>query len=173
MAVVDGSFVIGVSVGKGKRALLSPTLTLPVRRTATWLRDVGKVLNRRFDPDGRDRPLVRLAQQRCDLDVNHELVPEFLGSRHVAVHPSRRRCGQGRRLGPSGRERLRIGYHQSHSLDQRRIRGVVQTMNRIPLMCGIVIADAQLASADNRARPFEIGDISGLTAGKYAIAHQS
>ena len=25
--------------------------------SATWLRDVAKVLNRRFDPGGRDRPL--------------------------------------------------------------------------------------------------------------------
>ncbi|RQS53468.1 BrxA family protein [Burkholderia sp. Bp8986] len=31
-------------------------------RSATWLRDVAKVLNRRFDPAGRDRPLVMLAQ---------------------------------------------------------------------------------------------------------------
>lgn len=30
--------------------------------SATWLRDVAKVLNRRFDPAGRDRPLVELAQ---------------------------------------------------------------------------------------------------------------
>lgn len=30
--------------------------------SATWLRDVAKVLNRRFDPAGRDRPLVVLAQ---------------------------------------------------------------------------------------------------------------
>ncbi|MGF6370771.1 hypothetical protein OKW40_003521 [Paraburkholderia sp. RAU6.4a] len=30
--------------------------------SATWLRDVAKVLNRRFDPEGRDRPLVLLAQ---------------------------------------------------------------------------------------------------------------
>jgi hypothetical protein len=30
--------------------------------SATWLRDVAKVLNRRFDPVGRDRPLVVLAQ---------------------------------------------------------------------------------------------------------------
>ena len=26
--------------------------------SVTWLRDVAKVLNRRFDPAGRDRPLV-------------------------------------------------------------------------------------------------------------------
>ncbi len=31
-------------------------------RSATWLRDVAKVLNRRFEPAGRDRPLVILAQ---------------------------------------------------------------------------------------------------------------
>jgi hypothetical protein len=37
--------------------------------TDTWLRDVAKVLNRRFDPDGRDRSLVLLAKGRCDLEV--------------------------------------------------------------------------------------------------------
>jgi hypothetical protein len=31
-----------------------------------WARDVAKVLNRRFDPAGRDRPLVELAQAGCD-----------------------------------------------------------------------------------------------------------
>lgn len=36
--------------------------------SAAWLRDVAKVLNRRFDPDGRDRPLITLAKHRCDLD---------------------------------------------------------------------------------------------------------
>jgi len=30
--------------------------------STTWLRDVAKVLNRRFDPAGRDRPLVILAK---------------------------------------------------------------------------------------------------------------
>jgi len=30
--------------------------------STTWLRDVAKVLNRRFDPVGRDRPLVVLAK---------------------------------------------------------------------------------------------------------------
>lgn len=30
--------------------------------SVTWLRDVAKVLNRRFDPAGRDRPLVTLAK---------------------------------------------------------------------------------------------------------------
>jgi Putative inner membrane protein (DUF1819) len=38
-------------------------------KTSTWLRDVSKVLNRRFDPNGRDRPLVRLAQNSCDVEV--------------------------------------------------------------------------------------------------------
>ena len=31
-------------------------------KSATWLRDVAKVLNRRFDPVGRDKPLVQLAK---------------------------------------------------------------------------------------------------------------
>lgn len=36
--------------------------------TATWLRDVAKVLNRRFEPDGRDRALVVLSKSGCDLE---------------------------------------------------------------------------------------------------------
>ncbi|MEZ5065898.1 MAG: DUF1819 family protein [bacterium] len=34
-----------------------------------WARDVAKVLNRRFDPVGRDRPLVDLAVAGCDREV--------------------------------------------------------------------------------------------------------
>ena len=34
-----------------------------------WLRDVSWVLNRRFDPGGRDRPLVELAKVGCERDV--------------------------------------------------------------------------------------------------------
>jgi hypothetical protein len=37
-------------------------------RSATWLRDVAKVLNRRFEPDGRDRPLILLAKSGCPVD---------------------------------------------------------------------------------------------------------
>lgn len=37
-------------------------------RSATWLRDVAKVLNRRFDPAGRDRPLVVLAKHGISLE---------------------------------------------------------------------------------------------------------
>jgi len=37
--------------------------------SANWARDVAKVLNRRFDPDGRDRPLVDLAQAGCDREI--------------------------------------------------------------------------------------------------------
>ncbi|HUP24852.1 MAG TPA: BrxA family protein [Thermoanaerobaculia bacterium] len=37
-------------------------------RSATWLRDVAKVLNRRFEPVGRDRPLVILAKHGLALD---------------------------------------------------------------------------------------------------------
>lgn len=36
--------------------------------SATWLRDVAKVLNRRFDPVERDHPLVVLAQHRLPMD---------------------------------------------------------------------------------------------------------
>lgn len=38
-------------------------------RSQAWLRDVRKVLNRRFDPEGRDRPLVQLARENCDRTV--------------------------------------------------------------------------------------------------------
>ncbi len=34
-----------------------------------WARDVAKVLNRRFEPSGRDRPLVDLARGNCDLEI--------------------------------------------------------------------------------------------------------
>jgi hypothetical protein len=34
----------------------------------TWLRDIAKVLNRRFDPDGRDRALVILAKKGLQLE---------------------------------------------------------------------------------------------------------
>ena len=37
-------------------------------RSATWLRDVAKVLNRRFEPQGRDWVLVHLAKAGCSLD---------------------------------------------------------------------------------------------------------
>lgn len=37
--------------------------------SATWLRDVAKVLNRRFDTEGRDRPLVRLAKEGLRIDT--------------------------------------------------------------------------------------------------------
>lgn len=37
-------------------------------KSATWLRDVAKVLNRRFEPEGRDRALVLLAKSGCDLE---------------------------------------------------------------------------------------------------------
>jgi hypothetical protein len=36
--------------------------------SATWLRDVAKVMNRRFDPAGRDRPLVILAKHGISFD---------------------------------------------------------------------------------------------------------
>jgi hypothetical protein len=36
--------------------------------SSTWLRDVAKVLNRRFEPNGRDRALVVLAKSGCPMD---------------------------------------------------------------------------------------------------------
>ncbi|MDY0061157.1 MAG: DUF1819 family protein [Myxococcota bacterium] len=36
--------------------------------STNWLRDVYKVLHRRFEPSGEDRPLVELAQGGCDLE---------------------------------------------------------------------------------------------------------
>lgn len=36
--------------------------------SATWLRDVAKVLNRRFQPEGRDRPLIILAKNGINID---------------------------------------------------------------------------------------------------------
>lgn len=36
--------------------------------SATWLRDVAKVLNRRFDPNGRDRALVAMAKSGADVE---------------------------------------------------------------------------------------------------------
>ena len=37
-------------------------------KSASWLRDVAFVVSRRFDPDGRDRALVRLAQAGCPIE---------------------------------------------------------------------------------------------------------
>jgi hypothetical protein len=37
--------------------------------STNWLRDVGKVLNRRFDPNGRDRALVELAKAGCRREI--------------------------------------------------------------------------------------------------------
>lgn len=39
-----------------------------------WARDVAKVINRRFDPDGRDRPLIELASAGCRPDVWNPLL---------------------------------------------------------------------------------------------------
>lgn len=38
-------------------------------RSSNWIRDLGKVLNRRFDPETRDRPLIRMAQNGVDLAI--------------------------------------------------------------------------------------------------------
>lgn len=38
-------------------------------KSASWLLDIYKVLHRRFDPEGRDRSLVELAQRGCPLEL--------------------------------------------------------------------------------------------------------
>lgn len=38
-------------------------------KSASWLVDIYKVLHRRFDPEGRDRNLVELAQRGCAIDL--------------------------------------------------------------------------------------------------------
>nr|AGC72570.1 hypothetical protein [uncultured bacterium A1Q1_fos_1870] len=66
-------------------------------RSVTWLRDVAKVLNRRFDPAGRDRPLVVLAKHGLPIEEwrplllwhmtrDEFLVRDFLESWLFAAH---------------------------------------------------------------------------------------
>jgi hypothetical protein len=43
-------------------------------RSVSWLRDVAKVISRRFDPSGRDRTLLELAHSDCDPDIWRPLV---------------------------------------------------------------------------------------------------
>ena len=42
--------------------------------STNWLRDVGKVLNRRFEPNGRDRALVELAKAGCRPEIWNPLL---------------------------------------------------------------------------------------------------
>lgn len=57
--------------GQDRRANIARLKELNVfgAYSGNWLRDLGKVLNRRFDPNGRDRPLVRMAQAGVDMSV--------------------------------------------------------------------------------------------------------
>src|SRR5207249_3774313 len=43
-------------------------------KTSNWLRDVAFVISRRFDPAGRERSLVELAQADCDREIWKPLV---------------------------------------------------------------------------------------------------
>lgn len=38
-------------------------------KSANWLRDIAKVINRRFDTEGRDRALVELARNGCEREI--------------------------------------------------------------------------------------------------------
>jgi hypothetical protein len=42
---------------------------IPAARSSNWLRDIAFVLSRRFDPGGRDRPLVELAKGNCNREI--------------------------------------------------------------------------------------------------------
>lgn len=46
--------------------------------SGTWLRDVAKVLNRRYEPATRDRALVVLAQGGCPIDEWRPIAPALL-----------------------------------------------------------------------------------------------
>jgi Putative inner membrane protein (DUF1819) len=60
-------------------------------KSVSWLRDVAKVISRRFEPAGRDRTLVELAQGDCDPEIWRPLVlwhmtrDEFL-ARDFLIH---------------------------------------------------------------------------------------
>lgn len=64
------SVLAGWDLGRSKRENLDRLRTENYigASTSTWLRDVAKVLNRRFDPGGRDKPLTVLAQGGMPLD---------------------------------------------------------------------------------------------------------
>jgi hypothetical protein len=71
-ALIDETYTAfkGWDLNRSKRANLDRFRAQnPIgAKSATWLRDVAKVLNRRFDPAARDRPLVQLAKNGCGLD---------------------------------------------------------------------------------------------------------
>ena len=49
--------------------------------TTTWVRDIAKVLNRRFDPVDRDRALVLLAKKGCPIEEWKPLLLWHIDSR--------------------------------------------------------------------------------------------
>ena len=71
-AMIDESYAVFAAwdFAKSKRANLDRLRdeNFIGARSSTWLRDIAKVLNRRFDPEGRDRALVVLAKEGCDLE---------------------------------------------------------------------------------------------------------
>ncbi len=71
-ALIDATYAIFASwdEGRTKRENLDRLRSENYigAKSFKWLRDVGKVLNRRFDPNGRDRALVLLAKSGCDLE---------------------------------------------------------------------------------------------------------
>lgn len=86
--------------------------------SVTWLRDVAKVLNRRFEPGGQDRALVILAQGGCPIDewkpilLWHLTRDEFLLRDFLVMKTGRSSTRTGRASGtrmPEGWE-LAVSY---------------------------------------------------------------
>lgn len=71
-AMIDETYAVlaGWDFGSSKKANLDRLRmdNFVGASSTTWLRDVAKVLNRRLDPAGRDRPLAVLAKGGCDLE---------------------------------------------------------------------------------------------------------
>lgn len=71
-AMIDETYAVfaGWDFGLSKRANLDRLRAENFigAKSATWLRDVAWVLNRRFEPEGRDRALVLLAKSGCDVE---------------------------------------------------------------------------------------------------------
>ena len=67
-AMIDETYAVFAAwdfdARSARTSIASATRTSSARRSATWLRDVAKVLNRRFDPDGRDRAARRPRARR-------------------------------------------------------------------------------------------------------------
>jgi hypothetical protein len=71
-AMVNETYAVfaGWDFGRSKRQNLENLRTENFigAKSTKWLHEITRVINRRFDPEGRDRPLVSLAKGGCDLE---------------------------------------------------------------------------------------------------------